>query len=180
MCHLLNGWNSLTCYTLLICLRKKKKKLHSREFFSSFYLLYLSFDQGRLFILCFFSFLCFVKSPKCVKGIFKFHAFNSLILFFFALNVKLCVQPLACCQGSGAKHRFQIVFVFFRSWIRLSVGTVCSRMSSNTAEEFSIYAAVHFVSLQNVVMYKCNTKVTHWRESFRGSNAVPVFRISSC
>lgn len=34
-------------------------------------------------------------------------------------------------------------------------------------KEFYIYAVVHFVSLQNIVMYKRNTKVTEGAEESR-------------
>lgn len=51
---------------------------------------------------------------------------------------------------------FYLVLLGFSQ--RRGVPECCNHLK--TVEEFYIYADVHFVSLQNIVMYKCNTKVS--------------------
>lgn len=153
--HLLNDWNGLTWYTLLISLRKT---LHSREFLSSFYLLY-TWSRETLFTLPFFPPLCFafLNHLNVWRGFTTW--FHALLLLIFALNVDLCVPPLACCKGSGAKV-FKIILFVVAGFITALWSTYPSVVGG-----FYIYAVVHFVSLQNAVMYKCNTKVTRRRKS---------------
>lgn len=90
-----------------------------------------------------------------MKGFYDY--FSCLFDFiFFCLECSRDVTSLLVDTGNGANLSF-IIFVLLNSSQHL--GVTLNVLTIKHKKEFYIYAVVHFVSLQNIVMYKCNTKV---------------------